>query len=75
MPFYEMWEKKTVFLVQAESLPPGAGGPSPPVDPPQVWPGPRPSHPIMLPGMPGWAEPVAAGRETTDRTPNRTAGP
>lgn len=57
MPFYEMWEKKTVFLVQAGSLPPGAGGPSPPVDPPQVWPGPRPSHPIMLPGMPGWAQP------------------
>jgi hypothetical protein len=27
----------------------------PPVEPPVgIWPGPRPSHPIMLPGMPGW---------------------
>lgn len=25
--------------------------PTPPVG---IWPGPRPSHPIMLPGMPGW---------------------
>jgi len=25
--------------------------------PPSVWPGPHPSHPIMLPGMPGWPQP------------------
>lgn len=25
-----------------------------PTPPPGIWPGPRPSHPIMLPGMPGW---------------------
>jgi len=31
------------------------GGPIlPPEGPPSVWPGPNPSHPIMLPGMPGW---------------------
>ena len=29
----------------------GGGG-----QPPQIWPGPRPSHPIMLPGMPGWGQ-------------------
>jgi hypothetical protein len=27
---------------------------TPPVQPPVIWPGPHPSHPIMLPGMPGW---------------------
>lgn len=25
-----------------------------PEQPPGIWPGPHPSHPIMLPGMPGW---------------------
>jgi hypothetical protein len=53
MPFYDVWEKKTVFMPDAGSppvLPPGAGGPAPP----GIWPGPHPSHPIMLPGMPGW---------------------
>lgn len=32
---------------------PATGGwPNP--QPPGIWPGPHPSHPIMLPGMPGW---------------------
>jgi hypothetical protein len=53
MPFYETWEKKTIFLV--------------PAVPPQ-WPGipdwepgddrPHPANPIMLPGMPGWGTPA-----------------
>ena len=47
MPLYEVWEKKTVFLLERPSVPP-------PVTPPGIWPGPHPSHPIMLPGMPGF---------------------
>ena len=47
MPLYEVWEKKTVFILDQPSVPP-------PVTPPGTWPGPHPSHPIMLPGMPGW---------------------
>lgn len=59
MPFYDVWEKKTVFMMNPGPPPgiwppPGAGGPAPPTIPPGIWPGPRPSHPIMLPGMPGW---------------------
>lgn len=55
MPFYELWEKKTVFMADAGSPPAPI---QPPVSPPGIWPGPHPSHPIMLPGMPGWAQPL-----------------
>jgi hypothetical protein len=59
MPFYDVWEKKTVFIANAG--PPPVGWPPilPPSPHPPIPPGGglRPSNPIMLPGMPGWGIP------------------
>jgi hypothetical protein len=63
MPFYDVWEKKAVFLVPATppdrpTMPPWVPGWEPGDELPGIWPGPHPEHPIMLPGMPGWGTPL-----------------